>query len=71
MRIPANRSTASKWLSLEQGEKLLKKSVKLARDERDVLWKTVETIGDHSYNRALVAASVGSYGAYLVDGSEY
>lgn len=25
----------------------------------------------HSYNRALVAASIGSYGAYLADGSEY
>ncbi|GKF11132.1 homocysteine S-methyltransferase 1 [Tanacetum coccineum] len=61
----------SRGLSLEQGEKLLEKSVKLARDARDVFWKTVEKIGDHSYNRALVAASVGSYGAYLADGSEY
>ncbi|KAL0380757.1 UNVERIFIED_CONTAM: Homocysteine S-methyltransferase 1 [Sesamum angustifolium] len=25
----------------------------------------------HNYNRALVAASIGSYGAYLADGSEY
>ncbi|EXB97042.1 Homocysteine S-methyltransferase 1 [Morus notabilis] len=25
----------------------------------------------HGYNRALVAASIGSYGAYLADGSEY
>lgn len=61
----------SRGLSLEQGEKLLEKSVKLARDARDVFWKTVEKIGDHSYNRALVAASIGSYGAYLADGSEY
>nr|GFA01382.1 transmembrane 9 superfamily member 1-like [Tanacetum cinerariifolium] len=61
----------SRGLSLEQGKKLLEKSVKLTRDARDVLWKTVEKIGDHSYNRALVAASVGSYGAYLADGSEY
>ncbi|TYK28644.1 homocysteine S-methyltransferase 1-like [Cucumis melo var. makuwa] len=25
----------------------------------------------HNYNRALVAASIGSYGAYLADGSKY
>ncbi|KAA0033489.1 homocysteine S-methyltransferase 1-like [Cucumis melo var. makuwa] len=25
----------------------------------------------HNYNRTLVAASIGSYGAYLADGSEY
>uniref|UniRef100_A0A9I9EH38 Uncharacterized protein n=1 Tax=Cucumis melo TaxID=3656 RepID=A0A9I9EH38_CUCME len=28
-------------------------------------------IPGHNYNRALVAASIGSYGAYLADGSEY
>nr|GEY21360.1 homocysteine S-methyltransferase family protein [Tanacetum cinerariifolium] len=43
----------------------------VSKDARDVLWKTIEKIGDHSYNQALVAASVGSYGAYLADGSEY
>ncbi|XP_071735640.1 homocysteine S-methyltransferase 1 [Rutidosis leptorrhynchoides] len=61
----------SRGLSLEQAEKLLEKSVKLATDTRDVFWNTVEKFGDHSYNRALVAASIGSYGAYLADGSEY
>ncbi|KAI3744335.1 hypothetical protein L1987_57414 [Smallanthus sonchifolius] len=61
----------SRGLSLEQGEKLLAKSVVLATDARDLFWETVEKIGDHSYNRALVAASIGSYGAYLADGSEY
>lgn len=25
----------------------------------------------HNYNKSLVAASIGSYGAYLADGSEY
>lgn len=61
----------SRGLSLEQGEKLLEKSVKLATEARDVFWETVEKIDDHTYNRALVAASIGSYGAYLADGSEY
>nr|XP_043624630.1 homocysteine S-methyltransferase 1 [Erigeron canadensis] len=61
----------SRGLTLEQGEKLLEKSVKLAKDARDKFWEKVEKIGHHSYNRALVAASIGSYGAYLADGSEY
>lgn len=61
----------SRGLSLEQGEELLEKSVKLATEARDLFWETVEKIRDHSYNRALVAASIGSYGAYLADGSEY
>ncbi|KAF5762232.1 putative homocysteine S-methyltransferase [Helianthus annuus] len=61
----------SRGLSLEQAEKLLEKSVKLATDARDVFWESVNKIDDHTYNRALVAASIGSYGAYLADGSEY
>ncbi|XP_076899591.1 homocysteine S-methyltransferase 1-like [Bidens hawaiensis] len=61
----------SRGLSLEQAEKILEKSVKLATDARDGFWKSVEKTEDHSYNRALVAASIGSYGAYLADGSEY
>ncbi|OVA09411.1 Homocysteine S-methyltransferase [Macleaya cordata] len=61
----------SKGLSIVDGERLLEKSVKLARDARDKFWESMEKIPEHSYNRALVAASIGSYGAYLADGSEY
>lgn len=61
----------SKGLSIEEGEVLLQKSVKLAVEARDEFWKHVQKKSKHNYNRALVAASVGSYGAYLADGSEY
>ncbi|XP_057988256.1 homocysteine S-methyltransferase 1 [Hevea brasiliensis] len=62
---------ASQGLSIEEGEFLLKKSVKLAVEARDKFWDAVKSNPVHRYNRALVAASIGSYGAYLADGSEY
>jgi homocysteine S-methyltransferase len=61
----------SRGLSAEEGELLLKKSVTLAVEARNKFWDAVERNPGHSYNRALVAASIGSYGAYLADGSEY
>ncbi|XP_010425250.1 PREDICTED: homocysteine S-methyltransferase 1-like [Camelina sativa] len=61
----------SRGLSTEESESLLQKSVKLAVEARDKFWDKVSKITEHSYNRALVAASIGSYGAYLADGSEY
>lgn len=50
---------------------MLKKSVKLAVEARNSFWDALKVTPDHRYNRALVAASIGSYGAYLADGSEY
>ncbi|OMO51671.1 Homocysteine S-methyltransferase [Corchorus capsularis] len=61
----------SRGLSLEEGQSLLKKSVKLAVEARDKFWDAKGSVPGNSYNRALVAASIGSYGAYLADGSEY
>ena len=61
----------SRGLSMEESESLLQKSVKLAVEARDRFWDKVSKTSGHSYNRALVAASIGSYGAYLADGSEY
>ncbi|CAL9191785.1 unnamed protein product [Musa hybrid cultivar] len=58
----------SKGFSIEEGELLLQQSVKLALEARDNFWKLN---ADNNYIRALVAASIGSYGAYLADGSEY
>jgi len=43
----------------------------LAVEARDSFWNSLERTPGHCYNRALVAASIGSYGAYLADGSEY
>ncbi|MFT5701907.1 MAG: homocysteine S-methyltransferase [Desulforhopalus sp.] len=56
-------------LSEEEAEELITTSVSLAREVRDAFWE-IET---NRVNRArpLVAASVGPYGAYLADGSEY
>ncbi|KAL1189673.1 Homocysteine S-methyltransferase 1 [Cardamine amara subsp. amara] len=61
----------SRGLSIEESESLLQKSVELAVEARDKFWDKVSKVSGHSYNRALVAASIGSYGAYLADGSEY
>ncbi|CAM8956511.1 unnamed protein product [Rhodiola kirilowii] len=61
----------SRGLSIEEAEKLLQKSVTLAVEARDRFWQIAAGSGGHQYNRALVAASIGSYGAYLADGSEY
>jgi homocysteine S-methyltransferase len=59
-------------MSLEEAEGLLRTSVKLAVEARDEFWKSaLRQSKPIYYNRALVAASVGSYGAYLADGSEY
>ncbi|XP_047322986.1 homocysteine S-methyltransferase 1 [Impatiens glandulifera] len=62
----------SKGLSVEEGEELLRKSVRIAAEARDDFWDDVKgRVAGHGYNRALVAASIGSYGAYLANGSEY
>ena len=56
-------------LSKREAEELLRRSVTLARAARDSFW---EDEGNGSGRlRPLVAASVGPYGAYLADGSEY
>ncbi|XP_077245360.1 homocysteine S-methyltransferase 2-like [Tasmannia lanceolata] len=66
----------SKGLSREESESLLKRSVELACEARDIFWErcTECAIGNEAVPKRrpiLVAASIGSYGAYLADGSEY
>ncbi|GAB4840292.1 Nuclear SAM-dependent mono-and asymmetric methyltransferase [Ancistrocladus abbreviatus] len=61
----------SRGLSVGEAESLLQKSVDLAIEARDKFWDAVNKRPGNSYNRALIAASIGSYGAYLADGSEY
>lgn len=56
-------------LDAAQAEAVIRRSVELAREARDEFW------ADHRVHRGrprpFVAASVGPYGAYLADGSEY
>jgi homocysteine S-methyltransferase len=48
---------------------LLQRAVALARQARDAFWQKSQSTGGRL--RPIVAASVGPYGAYLADGSEY
>ncbi|KAK4487655.1 hypothetical protein RD792_005690 [Penstemon davidsonii] len=69
----------AKGLSKEEGEALLKKSVQIACEARDIYYDRATkgswdiSSGDaiNHHRPILVAESVGSYGAYLADGSEY
>ncbi|KAK9725509.1 hypothetical protein RND81_05G149200 [Saponaria officinalis] len=68
-----------KGLSVAEGEALLTRSVEIAREARDIYndrctkgsFDDDENAVDVKQRPILVAASVGSYGAYLADGSEY
>lgn len=60
---------AKRGLTREQAIDLIKKSVQLAKDARDEFWSREENRTNRA--RPLVAGSVGPYGAYLADGSEY
>ncbi|KAL8137295.1 hypothetical protein V2J09_003296 [Rumex salicifolius] len=69
----------AKGYSQEESEALLAKSVQIACEARDIYYrecgKTANADKDSikilRHRPILVAASVGSYGAYLADGSEY
>ncbi|KAL6008061.1 sulfide-quinone oxidoreductase [Asimina triloba] len=69
----------SKGLSIEESEALLRKSVEVACEARNEFWQRCEQgsnggTGDTKQAKhppVLVAASIGSYGAFLADGSEY
>lgn len=70
----------AKGFSREEAEALLRKSVEIACEAREIYydrctkdsWDFIENENGRNLKRPiLVAASVGSYGAYLADGSEY
>ncbi|KFK35485.1 hypothetical protein AALP_AA5G290600 [Arabis alpina] len=69
----------AKGFTKEKGESLLRKSVEIACEARKTYYEkcgtssSSETMDDKILKKRpiLVAASVGSYGAYLADGSEY
>ena len=56
-------------LNEDEAINLIKKSVFLAIEARDEFWSDEENHAGR--NKPFVAASVGPYGAYLADGSEY
>lgn len=60
---------AKRGLNREQALSLMKKSVQLAQEARDEFWAKEENRMGRV--RPLIAGSVGPYGAYLADGSEY
>ncbi|CAJ2633094.1 unnamed protein product [Trifolium pratense] len=68
-----------KGFSDKEGENMLRRSVEIACEARDLYYERCAACssGDKSDGRILkkrtilIAASVGSYGAYLADGSEY
>ncbi|MFS0637785.1 homocysteine S-methyltransferase [Mesobacillus foraminis] len=59
---------STRGIQEEEAVELIKKTVLLAKKARDDFWKKNEQTGRP---KPLVAASVGPYGAYLADGSEY
>ncbi|KAL6343370.1 hypothetical protein AAG906_024735 [Vitis piasezkii] len=61
----------AKGLSREEAEALLRRSVEIAREARDIYHERCAKGTCLEQRPILVAASVGSYGAYLADGSEY
>ena len=61
----------SKGFSKEQGENLLTKSVEIAHEAREMFLEQHSDQSTPVHRPILVAASIGSYGAYLADGSEY
>ena len=56
-------------LNREESLALMQKSVKIAQDARDEFWSNESNRTGRV--RPLIAASVGPYGAFLADGSEY
>jgi homocysteine S-methyltransferase len=61
----------SRGLTEAQAEELIRSSVQLAVEERDIFWVAQDDGIQEQLPRPLVAASVGPYAAYLADGSEY
>lgn len=59
----------ARGLTEAQAQQVITSSVTIAKKTRDTFW--AEQANRHRRPKPLVAASVGPYGAYLADGSEY
>ena len=62
-------SLAKRGVGAAEATSLMKRAVQIAIDSRDAYWSTQRAAAGAV--RPLVAASVGPYGAFLADGSEY
>jgi len=62
---------AAKGHDRQAAEKILRLSVDLAVASRDSFWENLDATVKSTRVKPLVAASVGSYGAYLANGAEY
>ena len=60
---------AKRGLNKNEAIALIQKSVQIAKDARDEFWSKEENRINRGY--PLIAGSVGPYGAFLADGSEY
>ncbi len=60
---------AERGVGQEEAHRLIQQSVTLAVEARDEFWETVSN--KQVRPKPIVAASVGPYGAFLADGSEY
>lgn len=58
-----------KGLTAKEADNLIKLSTTLAKETRDEFWDNLKDKNDRI--KPLVAASIGPYGAFLADGSEY
>jgi len=58
-------------MTVAQAESVFTRAVELAVQVRDEFWAAARGSGRAAPPRPLVAASVGPYGAFLADGSEY
>jgi homocysteine S-methyltransferase len=62
---------AQRGLSTDQSADLMRLSVSLACEARDAFWASSHGSNSNARVKPFVAASVGPYGAFLADGSEY
>lgn len=61
----------ARGMSVAEAEEVLREAVRLAVRARDEFWAWAAPDVRHGRVRPLVAASIGPYGAFLADGSEY
>ncbi|WP_367783562.1 homocysteine S-methyltransferase [Streptococcus pluranimalium] len=58
-------------LSVDEAQKLIVKSVSLAKDAREEAWQELSQNEKQERHYPLISGDVGPYAAYLADGSEY